>query len=188
MTDRRQLTDPEKEAVIARCGMRCFINDHPIESDADLEFDYIHGVRKGEGTVDNMAPVCMRHKRRKGNLSLFEYRDCLDSLHDACERKELVAPDMIGVSLAVGALAAGLVVIEGVSVAGVRTWLNWSVWLSGVSSVFLLILYMTDYVHTRFEFYWSKGYQAAVFFTILAYGIVVVSLGCLLTAVAQLIS
>jgi hypothetical protein len=77
-TQRRQLTDAEKAAVLERQGMRCFIDDHPIETEADVEFDHIHPFSEGgTSAVDNIAVVCKKHNREKRNLSLTEYRDRL---------------------------------------------------------------------------------------------------------------
>ena len=80
MTERRPLTEQEKETVISRHGMRCFVNGHPIEpEDDDLEFDHIKSLASGgTTTLDNMAPVCRKHNRQKGKRSLSEYRDYLE--------------------------------------------------------------------------------------------------------------
>lgn len=74
----RQITDPQKRDVLERQGLRCFIDNHPIESEADVEFDHIRAYAAGgESTVDNIAVVCKRHNRDKRDLSLTEYRDRL---------------------------------------------------------------------------------------------------------------
>jgi hypothetical protein len=76
MPERRQLTDPERAQILARDGMRCFIDGHPIESEDDLEFDHIRPVAAGGATtVENLAPVCRKHNRQKGTMALSEYRD-----------------------------------------------------------------------------------------------------------------
>ena len=82
MSERRQLNDREKEEILRRHGMRCFIDGHPIESEDDLEFDHIVPVASG-GTTDleNMAPVCRKHNRQKRTMSLSEYRDYLNLSH-----------------------------------------------------------------------------------------------------------
>lgn len=79
MTDRRALTAEEKAVIIAREGMRCFIDGHPIESEDELEFDHIVPVAAGGATtVENLAPVCRKHNRQKRTMSLSEYRDFLE--------------------------------------------------------------------------------------------------------------
>lgn len=78
MTKARQISEAEKAAVIERQGMRCFIDDHPIDSADDVEFDHIHAFSEGGATsIDNIAAVCKRHNREKRNLTLSEYRDRL---------------------------------------------------------------------------------------------------------------
>lgn len=82
MALKRQLTEPEKQLVIQRQGLRCFILDHPIESEADVEYDHIHPFSdNGASLIDNVAIVCRRHNREKGSLSLSEYRDRLALRH-----------------------------------------------------------------------------------------------------------
>jgi hypothetical protein len=78
MSERRPLTEAEKKKVLDREGMRCFVNGHPIEDEDDLEFDHIKSIAAGGTTTpDNLAPVCKRHNRQKGKMSLSEYRDYL---------------------------------------------------------------------------------------------------------------
>lgn len=78
MAERRTLTEAEKTQLLDQYGMRCFIANHPIDDD-DLEFDHIRAIATGgPTTLDNMAPVCKRHNRQKGKMSLSEYRDKLN--------------------------------------------------------------------------------------------------------------
>jgi hypothetical protein len=78
MTNRRQLSPAEKQQVLERHGMRCFIDGHPIDSDDDLEFDHITPLAAGGVTeLNNLAPVCRKHNRQKRTMSLSEYRDYL---------------------------------------------------------------------------------------------------------------
>jgi 5-methylcytosine-specific restriction endonuclease McrA len=78
MAERRQISDAEKARVLERDGLRCFIDGHPIDSEADVEFDHIQPWSEdGRSAVDNIAVVCKRHNREKRNLSLSEYRDRL---------------------------------------------------------------------------------------------------------------
>lgn len=77
-TQTRQITDAEKQQVLDRQGLRCFIDDHPIESEDDVEFDHISPFAEGGATsIDNIAVVCKKHNREKRTLSLGEYRDRL---------------------------------------------------------------------------------------------------------------
>jgi HNH endonuclease len=79
MTVRRQISESEKEAVLARQGLRCYIDNHPVESDQDLEFDHIHPWSEGgPSSLDNIAAVCKRHNRDKGTLLIGQYRDRLE--------------------------------------------------------------------------------------------------------------
>jgi hypothetical protein len=79
MSERRQLTEAEKIELLRHYGMRCFIDNHPIESEDDLEFDHIKPVAAGGMTsLDNLAPVCRKHNRQKRTMALSEYRDYLN--------------------------------------------------------------------------------------------------------------
>ena len=78
MSERRQITDAEKQAVIQRQGLRCFIDNHPVDSESDLEFDHIHPWSEGgPSNIDNIAAVCKKHNREKGTLFIGQYRDRL---------------------------------------------------------------------------------------------------------------
>jgi 5-methylcytosine-specific restriction endonuclease McrA len=60
----RQITDAEKQTVLERQGKRCFIDNHPIELDSDVEYDHIHPYAEGgPSRVDNIAVVCKKHNR-----------------------------------------------------------------------------------------------------------------------------
>jgi hypothetical protein len=59
--------------------VRCFVNNHPIEDENDIEFHHIKPWSyKQETLLDNLAPVCKDHHRRIGLLSIEEYRSKLD--------------------------------------------------------------------------------------------------------------
>jgi hypothetical protein len=82
VTQARQISEAEKATVLERQGRRCFIDDHPIESDEDIEFDHIEPYSEGGPTaISNIAVVCKRHNREKRNLALGEYRDRLALRH-----------------------------------------------------------------------------------------------------------
>jgi hypothetical protein len=74
----RQISEAEKSAVLERQGLRCFIDNHPIESADDVEFDHVYPYSEGgRSAPDNIAVVCKKHNREKRNLSLSEFRDRL---------------------------------------------------------------------------------------------------------------
>jgi 5-methylcytosine-specific restriction endonuclease McrA len=76
---KRQISDAEKQEVLKRQGLRCFIDNHPVADAADLEYDHIQAYTEGgQSTSANIAAVCKKHNREKGTLSLSEYRDRLD--------------------------------------------------------------------------------------------------------------
>ena len=74
----RQITQQEKDAVLAQQGLRCFIDNHPLLPD-EVEFDHIRPyAANGESEIANIGVVCKKHNRDKGTLSLAQYRDRLD--------------------------------------------------------------------------------------------------------------
>src|SRR5438105_11700640 len=80
---KRQLSDLEKEQVLAhqrRSGvLYCFVDDHPIEIDEEVEFHHIKPVSEdGPTEVANVGAVCKDHHRRIRTLSLSEFRDQLE--------------------------------------------------------------------------------------------------------------
>ena len=79
MPAKRQISDAEKQEIVERQGLRCFIDNHPVAEASDLEFDHIHPYAEGgDSTIANIAAVCKKHNREKGTLTLSEYRDRLD--------------------------------------------------------------------------------------------------------------
>lgn len=79
MDSRRQISQIEKDAVAQRQGLRCFIDNHPVESEDDFEFDHIIPFTEGgRSEPANIGAVCKKHNREKGALSLTEFRDRLD--------------------------------------------------------------------------------------------------------------
>jgi hypothetical protein len=76
MATRRQISEAEKESVLKSQGMRCFIDGHPVEDAAEVEFDHIHPFAEGGASeVGNIGAVCRKHNREKGTLTLSEFRD-----------------------------------------------------------------------------------------------------------------
>ncbi|HYK94344.1 MAG TPA: HNH endonuclease signature motif containing protein [Candidatus Dormibacteraeota bacterium] len=75
----RQIGEAEKAEVLAKQGLRCFIDGHPIDDLDDVEFDHIHAFAEGgESKPANIGVVCRKHNREKGTLSLSEYRDKIE--------------------------------------------------------------------------------------------------------------
>lgn len=78
MLQARQITEADKQVVLEQQGRRCFIDNHPIDENEDIEFDHIHPYSEdGATAIANIAVVCRRHHREKRTLSLSEYRDRL---------------------------------------------------------------------------------------------------------------
>ena len=79
---KRQVTDSEKQQILEqqrRQGvLYCFVDDHPIESDEDVEFHHIKPFSEdGPTEISNIGAVCKDHHRRIRTLSLSEFRDQL---------------------------------------------------------------------------------------------------------------
>ena len=72
---KRQLTEQEKERVLAQNGRVCFATGHPIPEADSIHFDHIRAfARGGESELNNVAPMCPEHNRAKGTLPLFDFR------------------------------------------------------------------------------------------------------------------
>lgn len=79
MVTRRQISTAEKEQVLARQGLKCFIDGHPVASADEFEFDHVWAYADGGASeVENIAAVCKKHNREKSSLPLGEYRDRLE--------------------------------------------------------------------------------------------------------------
>jgi hypothetical protein len=79
MAEKRQLSDIEKNQVLERHGRRCFVDGEPISEEDTIEYHHITPFSEGGPTsMHNIAPVCKRHHRTIGTMSLQEYRDKLD--------------------------------------------------------------------------------------------------------------
>lgn len=79
----REPTEEEKRIILkqhTRDGkVRCYVNDHPIEDEKDVEFHHIKPFSEGGKTdVANLAPVCKEHHRRIGTLSIIEFKTRLE--------------------------------------------------------------------------------------------------------------
>lgn len=74
----RQISESDKQGVLAKQGLFCFIDGHPVAEAADLEFDHVEPYAEGgRSEPGNIAAVCRKHNREKGTLSLSEFRDRL---------------------------------------------------------------------------------------------------------------
>ncbi|WP_417335912.1 HNH endonuclease [Halobacteriovorax marinus] len=72
---KRQISEDEKKRVLEVHGRKCFINNHEIGEDENLQFDHIKAFAQGgESEVDNIAPVCETHNKQKGQLPLYDFR------------------------------------------------------------------------------------------------------------------
>ncbi|MCF7981163.1 MAG: HNH endonuclease [Pseudomonadales bacterium] len=79
MAEKRQISDADKQKILEQHGSRCFIDGEPFSDDASVEFHHIQPFAfGGPTTLDNIAPVCKKHHRSLGTMSLQEYRDKID--------------------------------------------------------------------------------------------------------------
>jgi len=79
----REPTKEEKKVIIVqhtRDGkVRCYVNDHPIENEKDIEFHHSKPFsEEGKTKISNLAPVCKDHHRRIRTLSITEFRTRLE--------------------------------------------------------------------------------------------------------------
>lgn len=93
---KRQLNDSQKEQVLAQQrrngGLYCFVNDHPIEDEDEVEFHHIKPFSEdGPTEIANIGAVCKDHHRRIRTLSLSEFRDqlAMDAFFDNQEPRKL---------------------------------------------------------------------------------------------------
>lgn len=78
ITLKRQLDDAEKEIILQRHGRTCYATGHTISSDESVHFDHIYAYSKGGASdLNNIAPMCEYHNKRKGTLPLGDYRSKL---------------------------------------------------------------------------------------------------------------
>jgi len=79
----REPTETEKIEIIKQHTkdgkVRCFVNDHPIENETDIDFHHIKPFsHQGPTEITNLAPVCKEHHKRIGTLSIIEFRARLE--------------------------------------------------------------------------------------------------------------
>jgi len=75
ITLRRQLSDDEKQRVLEIHGRKCFATGHDIPAEDSVQFDHIKAFADhGATEIDNIAPMCELHNKKKGRLPLFDFR------------------------------------------------------------------------------------------------------------------
>jgi len=75
ITLKRQLSDEEKQVILARHGRACFATGHAIPTEDKVHFDHIRAYALGgPSELDNIAPMCEFHNKAKGMLPLEDYR------------------------------------------------------------------------------------------------------------------
>ena len=68
--------------------VRCFVNNHPIDDEKDIEYHHIYPWNfKQKTLIDNLAPVCKAHHQKMGSLSIEQYRSKVD-ISDFFKTKE----------------------------------------------------------------------------------------------------
>ena len=83
MAIHREPNESEKRAINkdhTREGkVRCFVNDHPIDNESEIEYHHIKPFsQNGPTEISNLAPVCRQHHKRIGTLSILEFRAKLE--------------------------------------------------------------------------------------------------------------
>lgn len=75
ITLRRQLSEAEKAQIIHTYGRQCFATGHPIAEEETLHFDHVRAYAIEPYTeLDNIAPMCEPHNKKKGTLPLEDFR------------------------------------------------------------------------------------------------------------------
>ncbi len=72
---KRQISDNEKESIINKFGRTCYATGHPISDDETVQFDHIKAFASGGASeIDNIAPMCGKHNKQKGQLPLYDFK------------------------------------------------------------------------------------------------------------------
>jgi len=72
---KRQISDDEKKQILNKFGKICFATGHPISEDESVQFDHIKAyVSGGVSEIDNIAPMCGKHNKQKGQLPLYDFK------------------------------------------------------------------------------------------------------------------
>jgi hypothetical protein len=68
----RQITNAEKEQILAKFGRTCYATGHHIPESDEIHFDHIRAFSMdGTSELDNIVPMCQTHNLQKGRL-LFD--------------------------------------------------------------------------------------------------------------------
>lgn len=75
ITLKRQISEEEKDQIIKQHGRICFATGHPIADDETVHYDHIKAYSQGNSSdLSNIAPMCEKHNKQKGTLSLHDFR------------------------------------------------------------------------------------------------------------------
>jgi hypothetical protein len=109
-TIKRQLSDPEKQQVLAQQrrdgALYCFVDNHPIEDENGVEYHHIRPFSEdGSTEIANIGAVCKDHHRRIRTLSLSEFRDqlAISRFFEHCQPRRL--DDLLCLKLSEGGYA-----------------------------------------------------------------------------------
>lgn len=68
-----------KEQHTRESKVRCYVNDHPIDNESEIDYHHIKPFSlSGPTETSNLAPVCREHHKRIGTLSILEFRARLE--------------------------------------------------------------------------------------------------------------
>lgn len=71
----RQITNAEKEQILAKFGRTCYATGHHIPESEEIHFDHIRAFSMdGASELENIAPMCQTHNLQKGRLPLEDFR------------------------------------------------------------------------------------------------------------------
>ncbi|MFW6275856.1 MAG: HNH endonuclease signature motif containing protein, partial [bacterium] len=72
---KRQISDDEKKRIIEKFGRICYATGHPINDEDTVQFDHIKAFASGGASeIDNIAPMCGKHNKQKGQLPLYDFK------------------------------------------------------------------------------------------------------------------
>lgn len=65
----RQITNAEKEQILAKFGRTCYATGHHIPESEEIHFDHIRAFSMdGASELGNIAPMCQTHNLQKGGF------------------------------------------------------------------------------------------------------------------------
>jgi len=72
---KRQISEDEKKQIIEKFGRICFATGHPVDKNETIQFDHIKAYTSGGASeIDNIAPMCGKHNKQKGQLPLYDFK------------------------------------------------------------------------------------------------------------------